>query len=101
MPSRPSIVLADADLDWRDHERMQFVLSNLIDAAAPSNNPLLNPGAWKAAIDTGGLSAVRGLRSALSDLAAMITRPVGKINCRSNASARKGLSAARMAIPTG
>ena len=63
-------LLADADLDWRDHERMRFVLSNLIDAAAPSNNPLLSPGAWKAAIDTGGLSAVRGLRSALSDLAA-------------------------------
>src|SRR6516225_4913385 len=63
-------LLADAQLDWRDNERMRFVLSNLIDAAAPSNNPLLSPAAWKAAIDTGGLSAVRGLRSALSDLAA-------------------------------
>ena len=49
---------------------MRFVLSNLIDAAAPSNNPLLSPAAWKAVIDTGGLSAVRGLRSLASDLAA-------------------------------
>ena len=63
-------LLADAELDWRDGERIRFVLSNVIDAAAPSNNPLLSPVAWKAAIDTGGLSAARGLRSLLSDLAA-------------------------------
>jgi len=63
-------LLADAQLNWRDNERMRFVLSNLIDAAAPSNNPLLSPAAWKAAIDTGGLSAVRGLRSLASDLSA-------------------------------
>jgi polyhydroxyalkanoate synthase subunit PhaC len=61
-------LLADGDLDWRDNERMRFVLSNLIDAAAPSNNPLISPVAWKAVIDSGGLSAVRGLRSLLSDL---------------------------------
>ena len=63
-------LLADAELDWRDGERMRFVLSNLIDAAAPSNNPLLSPVAWKAAIDTGGLSAVRGIRALVSDLSA-------------------------------
>ena len=63
-------LLGDAQLDWRDNERLRFVLSNLIDAAAPSNNPLFSPAAWKAAIDTGGLSAVRGLRSFLSDMAA-------------------------------
>jgi polyhydroxyalkanoate synthase subunit PhaC len=62
-------LLADAGLNWRDRERVRFVLSNLIDAAAPSNNPLISPVAWKALIDTGGLSAVRGLRSLLSDLA--------------------------------
>ncbi len=61
-------LLADADLDWRDSERMRFVLSNLIDAAAPSNNPLISPVGWKAVIDTSGLSAVRGMRSLLSDL---------------------------------
>ncbi len=63
-------LLADAELDWRDQERMRFVLSNLIDAAAPSNNPLLSPVTWKAVIDSGGLSVIRGLRSLVSDLSA-------------------------------
>jgi poly[(R)-3-hydroxyalkanoate] polymerase subunit PhaC len=61
--------LAGAGLDWRDDERLRFVLSNLVAAAAPSNNPLLSPAAWKAFIDTGGLSAVRGLRALARDLA--------------------------------
>ncbi len=64
------MLLADAELDWRDGERMRFVLSNLIDAAAPSNNPLISPVAWKAVIDSGGLSMLRGLRALASDLSA-------------------------------
>jgi polyhydroxyalkanoate synthase len=63
-------LLADADLDWRDNERLAFLLGNLIAAAAPSNNPIISPVAWKALIDTGGLSAIRGIRALLSDLAA-------------------------------
>jgi polyhydroxyalkanoate synthase subunit PhaC len=39
-------------------------------AAAPSNNPVLSPAVWKALIDTGGGSAVRGLRALGTDLAA-------------------------------
>jgi polyhydroxyalkanoate synthase subunit PhaC len=62
-------LLADADLGWRDAERTGFLVHNLVDAAAPSNNPLVSPVAWKALIDTGGLSAVRGLRALVSDLA--------------------------------
>jgi len=62
-------LLAGAELDWRDDERLRFVLANLIAAAAPSNNPLLNPAAVKTLVDTGGLSALRGLRALLSDLA--------------------------------
>jgi polyhydroxyalkanoate synthase subunit PhaC len=62
-------LLADADLDWRDAERVGFVLGNLVDAAAPSNNPLISPVAWKALFDTGGLSAVRGMRALASDMA--------------------------------
>jgi Poly(3-hydroxyalkanoate) synthetase len=50
-------------------ERVGFVLTNLIDALAPSNNPLLNPAAVKAALDTGGGSALAGLRHFLSDMA--------------------------------
>jgi polyhydroxyalkanoate synthase subunit PhaC len=62
-------LVASAELGWRDDTRIRFLLSNLIAAAAPSNSPLLSPAAWKAAIDTGGGSAVRGLRALASDLA--------------------------------
>jgi polyhydroxyalkanoate synthase subunit PhaC len=58
-----------ADLDWRDTERLRFLLSNVIAAAAPSNNPLLSPSAIKALVDTGGVSAARGARALLTDLA--------------------------------
>jgi polyhydroxyalkanoate synthase len=61
-------LLADAELDWRDNERLKFVLTNLIAAAAPSNYPLISPVAWKAVIDTGGLSLVRGIRALISDM---------------------------------
>ena len=59
----------DADLNWADTERAGFVLTNLIDALAPSNNPVLNPAALKAAIDTGGGSALAGLRHFAADMA--------------------------------
>lgn len=59
----------DVPLEWRDRERIAFLVSNLVEAASPSNNPLLSPVAWKAAIDTGGISVVRGLRQLLGDLA--------------------------------
>src|SRR6202012_5197330 len=62
-------VVTEAGLDERDSERVGFVLTNLIDALAPSNNPLLNPAAVKAAVDTGGGSAVAGLKNFLSDMA--------------------------------
>ena len=62
-------LLADAELGWRDNTRLKFVLTNLIAASAPSNNPYLNPAAWKAFIDTGGLSLVRGIRAFASDMA--------------------------------
>jgi polyhydroxyalkanoate synthase len=61
-------LLADAELDWRDNTRLKFMLTNLIAASAPSNNPFLSPVAWKAAIDSGGLSLVRGLRAFASDM---------------------------------
>ena len=58
-----------AELDWRDDTRLKFLLTNLIAAASPSNNPLLSPAGWKALLDTGGENAVRGLRNLASDLA--------------------------------
>jgi polyhydroxyalkanoate synthase subunit PhaC len=60
----------DAELDWADTERAGFVLTNVIDALAPSNNPVLNPAAVKAVIDTGGGSVVAGLRHFAADMAA-------------------------------
>ncbi|HTZ27205.1 MAG TPA: alpha/beta fold hydrolase [Streptosporangiaceae bacterium] len=62
-------VVGEAGLDEADSERVGFVLTNLIDALAPSNNPLLNPAAVKAAVDTGGGSVVAGVRHFLSDMA--------------------------------
>jgi polyhydroxyalkanoate synthase len=63
-------VVADAGLDWADSERVSFAVTNLIDALAPSNNPLLNPAALKAAVDSGGGSALAGLRNFVADMAA-------------------------------
>ncbi len=62
-------LLDDAELGWRDNTRLKFVLTNLIAASAPSNNPFISPAARKAAIDTGGLSLVRGMRAFASDMA--------------------------------
>ena len=63
-------LLDGAELDWRDDTRLRFVLTNLIAAAAPSNSPLLNPGGWKAVTESRGVSALRGIRALVSDLAA-------------------------------
>jgi len=60
-------LVEDAQLDWQDDERVRFTLTNVVDALAPSNTPL-NPLLWKAIIDTGGKSAVRGVRRAVRDL---------------------------------
>ncbi|WP_156685653.1 PHA/PHB synthase family protein [Mycobacterium sp. Marseille-P9652] len=65
-------LLGDARLDWRDQERMRFVVDNLVEGLAPSNNPLVSPLGWKAMIDTGGLSAVRGLKAFARD---MLSKP--------------------------
>ncbi len=51
-------LFADAELDWRDAERIRFVLDVVMEGLAPSNNPLISPLGWKAIIDTGGLNVV-------------------------------------------
>ncbi len=62
-------LVAEAGLKGADAERVGFAATNLIDALAPTNNPLLNPAAIKAAVDTGGGSALAGLRHFLADMA--------------------------------
>ncbi len=65
-------LLTDAALDWRDNEKMRFVMDNLVEGLAPTNNPLISPLGWKALIDTGGLSATRGLKAFARD---MLSKP--------------------------
>jgi len=62
-------LVSDADLDWKDHERLSFVAQNIVEALSPSNSPVLNPAALKAALDTGGVNYLRGARNFASDMA--------------------------------
>jgi polyhydroxyalkanoate synthase len=62
-------LLGDADLEWRDAERMAFMVDNLVQALAPSNNPVVSPLFWKALIDSRGTSVIRGARHLAADLA--------------------------------
>ncbi|WP_249523185.1 PHA/PHB synthase family protein [Modestobacter marinus] len=57
-----------AALPYAHDERIRFSVTNIVEALAPSNSPALNPSAWKAAIDTGGRSAVSGTRRLVRDL---------------------------------
>ncbi|MBC7372848.1 MAG: alpha/beta fold hydrolase, partial [Frankiales bacterium] len=65
-------VVEDADLDWRSEQQMRFVVQMVVDAMAPSNNPLLNPLALKTGLETGGRSYLTGARQFVQDMA---TRP--------------------------
>jgi polyhydroxyalkanoate synthase len=62
-------LVADADLSWRDDQRVRFLVENMLEAFAPSNVPMLNPSSAKAAVDTAGLNFVRGARNLVRDLA--------------------------------
>jgi len=61
-------LLDDSGLDWRDDQRVRFLVENLMQALAPSNVPLVNPASAKAAIDTGGMNFVRGGLNLLRDV---------------------------------
>ncbi len=62
-------LVTDAGLDWQDDLRVRFVVENLLEAAAPSNVPLVNPASAKAVIDTAGLSLLRGATNFVRDMA--------------------------------
>jgi polyhydroxyalkanoate synthase len=49
--------------------KASFATRMLVDALAPTNNPLTNPTVVKRAMETGGLSLARGARNFLTDLA--------------------------------
>jgi polyhydroxyalkanoate synthase subunit PhaC len=64
------VLLDDAGLDWRDDQRVRFLVENVVEALSPSNIPLVNPASAKAAIDTAGGNLARGGVSFLRDMAA-------------------------------
>ena len=61
-------LVADAELGETDELRVRAAVGNAADALAPSNNPLLNPRALRAVVDSGGGNFVRGVRNLARDL---------------------------------
>ncbi len=61
-------LLADADLSYDDHEKADFLIRNINEALAPSNNPLLNPDAIRTAKQTKGKSALTGAKAFAQDM---------------------------------
>ena len=51
-----------------EHARAQFVLGMIMDAVSPTNSLVGNPMAQKRAIDSGGMSLIKGLKNAYDDL---------------------------------
>jgi polyhydroxyalkanoate synthase subunit PhaC len=62
-------LISDAGLSRRDEHRVRLLVENLVEALSPSNLPLVNPTSAKAAVDTGGLSLLRGALNLLRDMA--------------------------------
>lgn len=61
-------ILASIHADPVDMERAQFFLMQLTAAAAPTNNPLGNPGFLDNALRSKGLSIMRGLQNLIDDM---------------------------------
>jgi len=62
-------------LDKQSKERASFVVSLVTGAFSPNNTLIGNPAALKRLLDTGGMSAVHGLRQMLVDLFANRAMP--------------------------
>jgi len=60
--------VGDLAMGELEHARAQFVMGMINDALAPTNTLVGNPAARKRAIDSGGLSLVKGLKNAYNDL---------------------------------
>ncbi|WP_050929770.1 alpha/beta fold hydrolase [Aestuariivita boseongensis] len=58
----------DLDLPDKDAARARLVTSIFVDTMAPSNNFFANPTAMKTLFETGGQSAIKGLRNLLTDM---------------------------------
>jgi polyhydroxyalkanoate synthase len=61
-------MVEDLDLPDKDAARARLVTSIFVDTMAPSNNFFVNPTAMKQFFETGGKSAVNGLKNLLTDM---------------------------------
>ncbi len=61
-------LVSDAELGETDELRVRAAVGNASDALAPSNNPLINPRALRAVVDSGGGNFLRGIRNLARDL---------------------------------
>jgi polyhydroxyalkanoate synthase len=59
----------DLEFDELERNRARFVSAMILDALSPANTLAGNPSAIKRAIDSGGLSLVKGLKNAYEDIA--------------------------------
>jgi polyhydroxyalkanoate synthase len=62
------LMVAGADLDWRDSERAKFLAALITSSLAPTNTLPGNPQALKRLIETGGSSLVTGAGNLIHDI---------------------------------
>ncbi|GAB5457166.1 MAG: class II poly(R)-hydroxyalkanoic acid synthase [Henriciella sp.] len=60
--------VGDLKLGEMEHARAEFIMNMITDAISPTNALVTNPAAKKRAIDSGGLSLIKGLQNAYNDL---------------------------------
>ncbi len=60
--------LEELELDDLEKDRARFISNIIIDSIAPTNTLIGNPTAQKRMIDSGGLSLIKGLKNAYTDL---------------------------------
>ncbi|RDC60148.1 Poly(3-hydroxyalkanoate) polymerase [Alteripontixanthobacter maritimus] len=58
----------ELELDALEKDRARFISTIIIDALAPTNTLAGNPAAQKRVIDSGGMSIIKGLKNAYTDL---------------------------------
>ncbi|RYD60285.1 MAG: class II poly(R)-hydroxyalkanoic acid synthase, partial [Sphingomonadales bacterium] len=60
--------LDDLELDALEKDRARFISTIIIDGLAPTNTRAGNPTAQKRLIDSGGMSLMKGLKNAYTDM---------------------------------
>ncbi|HPF22176.1 MAG: alpha/beta fold hydrolase [Hyphomonas sp.] len=60
--------VADLKMTELEHARAKFVMGMITDALAPTNSLIGNPAATKRVVDSGGLSLLKGLKNAYTDM---------------------------------